>query len=181
MEQLRQLKSSEVKEVREDILKEQGGECAICGELIDESSGASLDHQHMLKRETIGEDGAGLVRGVLCRSCNVMEGKIWNNMGRYIQPESVEERIQWLESLISYYRKDNYNLIHPNEKPTEPNISKKNYNKLKRLYSMDVESGNKKRKFPEYPKSGKMTIGLMTLFEEYDIPPYNESDLKTIK
>ncbi|WXB47865.1 endonuclease VII [Vibrio phage VB_VaC_TDDLMA] len=178
MEQLQQLKSSEIKQVREDILKEQGGNCAICREEIDESSGASLDHQHMLKRETIGEDGAGLVRGVLCRQCNVMEGKIWNNMGRYIQPEDVAERIKWLESLISYYKKDNYNLIHPNEKPSEPKVSKKNYNKLKRLYNKDVELGTKKRKMPEYPKSGKMTIGLLSLFEEYEIPPYNDSDLK---
>ncbi|UOK16725.1 putative DNA endonuclease VII [Vibrio phage phiKT1024] len=179
MEQLRQLKASEVKEVREDILKEQGGVCALCGEEIDEHSGASLDHQHMLKRETVGEDGAGLVRGVLCRQCNVMEGKIWNNMGRYIQPENVQERIEWLESLISYYRKDNYDLIHPNEKPAEPKVSKKNYNKLKREYHKDIENGLKKRKFPEYPKSGKMTIGLMSLFEEYDIPPYNDSDMKS--
>lgn len=178
MKQLRQLKASEVKEVREDILKEQDGVCAICGEEIDDNSGASLDHQHMLKRETIGEDGAGLVRGVLCRPCNVMEGKIWNNMGRYIQPENVEKRIEWLESLISYYRKDNYDLIHPNEKPREPNVSKKNYNKLKKMYTKDLADKKKKKKIPEYPKSGKLTLGLSLLFEEYGISPYNDSDIK---
>ena len=162
----RQLKSSEISTIREDILQEQGGCCALCKKPITAESGYSLDHQHKKKSEENGPDGAGLVRGVLCRSCNVWEGKIWNNTLRYRQPESVQDRVDMLKSLIEYYEKDNYPLIHPNEKPKEPNVSKKNYNKLKKLYTG-------KKKFPEYPKSGKLTIHLMKLFEEYEIEPYN--------
>lgn len=161
-----QLKSSEIQEVREEILESQGGVCDLCGEVIDEKSGISLDHQHKKKSETNGVDGAGLVRGVLCRSCNVMEGKVWNNMTRYLQPTCVQDRVEWLEKLIQYYKKENYPLIHPSEKPKEEIVSKRNYNKLAKVYKG-------RKKFPEYPKSGKLTMGLSVLFEEYEIPPYN--------
>ena len=107
-----------------------------------------------------------MVRGVLCRSCNVWEGKIWNNTQRYRQPKNVQDRIDMLEALIEYYKKDNYNFIHPSEKSKDPQVSKRNYNLLKKKYSG-------KRKFPEYPKSGKLTLALQVLFKEYEIPPFN--------
>lgn len=167
MIKIRQLKTKEIKSLREKILKEQNGRCKICGKNIQkQDSGTSLDHQHKTKKENIGEDGAGLIRGVLCRNCNILEGKIWNNTGRYIQPKLVQERIEFLEALIEYYKKDNYPLIHPNEEPKKPHVSKRNYNKLKSLY-------NGKKKFPEYPLSKKLTIGLQILFEEYNISPFN--------
>jgi len=161
-----QLKSNEISNVREELLKEQDGCCALCGCKITEESGYSLDHQHMTKKETIGEDGAGLIRGVLCRSCNVWEGKIWNNTQRYRQPKNVNDRIEMLERLIEYYKQPNKMLVHPNEKVKEPVVSKKNYNRLKKIYTG-------RRKFPEYPLSGKLTKGLKDLFNEYNIEPYN--------
>lgn len=163
---LRQLKTSEVTEIRTEILNEQNGCCALCKEPITEATGISLDHQHKLKSEEPGPDGKGLIRGVLCRACNVWEGKIWNNTQRYRQPKSVQDRIDMLKDLITYYEKGTYDIIHPSEKPKEPTVSKRNYNQLKREYTG-------KKKFPEYPKSGKLTLGLMALFEEYGISPYN--------
>lgn len=163
---MRQLKSSEVQDLRNEILKSQSGCCALCGDEITESTGISLDHQHKTSKEITGEDGAGLVRGVLCRACNVWEGKIWNNTQRYRQPKSVQDRIDMLKSLIEYYEKGTYAIVHHTEKAKEPVVSKRNYNKLKKVYSG-------KKKFPEYPKSGKLTIGLQVLFEEYEIEPYN--------
>jgi hypothetical protein len=168
MTELKQLKSSEVKQLRTEILEEQNGCCALCKEPITETTGISLDHQHKKKSDPVGPDGDGLIRGVLCRACNVWEGKIWNNTQRYRQPESVKDRIDMLKSLISYYEKGTYDIIHPTEKPKDPTVSKRNYNKLKKAY-------DGKKKFPEYPKSGKLTIGLQVLFEEYGIEPYNYS------
>ncbi len=72
---LEEIKTVQIQQLRDDLLKEQGGRCGICGCLLDESSGISLDHQHMTKKETAGKDGAGLIRGVLCRACNVMENQ----------------------------------------------------------------------------------------------------------
>jgi hypothetical protein len=166
LKQLKQLKSGDVKSVREEILQEQSGCCALCNEPITDETGISLDHQHKKKSDPVGPDGDGLIRGVLCRACNVWEGKIWNNTTRYRQPQSVQERIGMLQDLIEYYQSGTYPYIHPNEKPKEPTVSKRNYNKLKKVYEG-------KRKFPEYPKSGKLTLGLQALFEEYGIEPYN--------
>ena len=163
---LKQLKTKEIKHVREEILQQQNGICAICGNTIKEKTGISLDHQHKRKKEEIGEDGAGLIRGVLCRSCNVLEGKIWNNTGRYIQPNNIQDRIEFLEKLVLYYKKENYPLIHPSEELKQPKVSKRNYNCLKKAYTG-------RKKFPEYPKSKKLSLGLQILFEEYDIEPFN--------
>jgi len=164
--ELIQLKAIDVSRIRNEILLKQNNRCALCNEQINECTGYSLDHQHKIAREVIGEDGAGLIRGVLCRSCNVLEGKIWNNTRRYIQPKNVQERIEFLESLISYYKQPTYQYIHPSENVKEPIVSKRNYNKLKKVY-------DKKAKFPEYPKSKKITIKLKELFKEYNIEPYN--------
>lgn len=164
----KQLKAGDIPEIRESILKEQNGKCSLCNCEITSETGYSLDHQHMTLKEEIGDDGAGLVRGVLCRGCNVMEGKIWNNMKRYIQVDNVQERIEWLESLVNYYKKENYPMIHPAEKPKDKKIAKSKYNKLQKAYK---ESG-KKAKFPPYPTSGKMTKKLDELFSTFKISPY---------
>jgi len=165
-QEFKQLKSNEIQSTRDHILKEQNGVCALCNEVITQDSGASLDHQHKRKSDPIGVDGAGLIRGVLCRACNVWEGKAWNSTTRYMQPKSVQERIDMLKNLIMYYEKENYPLVHPNEKVPAKIVSKANYNRLKKLY-------NEKKKLPAYPKSGKLTIGLQALFEKYEIQPYN--------
>ncbi len=166
MKTLTQLKSKNIPETRNKILKEQDNRCMLCNNDITENSGASLDHQHMTSKETIGENGAGLVRGVLCRACNVMEGKIWNNSKRFGLHDDLSN---WLRTLADYLDKDNYPLIHPSEEPKDPKVSKRNYNKLKKLYNLS----GKKAKFPEYPKSSKLTIKLKVLFEEFSTHPYN--------
>lgn len=165
-EDISQMKGTDTKFVRETILTQQGGKCKLCNEPITEETGISLDHQHKLKSQDPDVLGKGLIRGVLCRSCNVWEGKIWNNTSRYRQPEDVYDRIEMLKKLIDYYEEGTYPLIHPSEKPKEPVVSKRNYNKLKRIY-------NKRKKFPCYPKSGKLTKELGNLFNEYGIEPYN--------
>jgi hypothetical protein len=169
MQELRQLKASDVPTIRDELLKDQNNKCCLCGGEITEKSGVALDHQHMFKSETIGEDGAGLIRGVLCRACNAVEGRIWNNMKRYLNVSSVDERIKWLDSLIQYYKKEPLPLIHPSEKKKEQIVSKRNYKLLQKKY---LESGQKQQ-FPEYPKSGKLTKQLKKLFEDFSINAFN--------
>jgi hypothetical protein len=64
------LKHSEVKPLREKLLKEQRGCCRLCGQPIVDD--AVLDHDHK----------TGQLRGVLHRGCNSLLGKIENNMPR---------------------------------------------------------------------------------------------------
>lgn len=65
------LKTTEVKQFREQQLVKQGHRCALCRDLVDPTE-AVLDHDHK----------TGALRGVLHRGCNSMLGKIENNMPR---------------------------------------------------------------------------------------------------
>lgn len=147
-----QLKTSDIKTIKRELLEKQGFKDAITGKDLDEEHSV-LDHQHKLRKtQPIGEDGAGLVRGVLDRQVNVAEGKICNALRRYCGICTVQERIDFLEKLIYYYRMNKTSYIHPSEKPSEPRVSKRLYNQKKKLYETKFN-----RKFPDYPKSGKMT------------------------
>jgi len=174
MEELKQLKSKDITKIRDEILYFQQGKCALCHNPITEKSGTSLDHQHRTKDSIIGENGGGLVRGVLCRSCNVFEGKIWNNSKRFGLHDNLSN---WLRDLADYLDKENYPLIHPSEEPREPKVSKRNYNKCKKLYNEEEfipkRKNQKKKPMIEYPKTGKLTKGLRELFERFGISPYN--------
>jgi len=65
------LKPKDIKPLREQLLQEQEGKCAICHETIDTSE-AVLDHCHK----------TGLVRAVLHRGCNAFIGALENNQKR---------------------------------------------------------------------------------------------------
>lgn len=164
-----QLKQSDIAPLRERLLKEQDGKCLLSGKVITECNGNSLDHQHKFKYQENVIDGNGLIRGVLSMEMNLLEGKIWNNMDRFLNPKSVAERIQFLKDLIVFYERENLPFIHPDEKPDEPIVSKRNYNKLAKAYKLSLA----KKKFPPYPKSKKLTKELASLFELFEIEPYN--------
>jgi hypothetical protein len=65
------IKPKDIKPLREQILKEQHGLCAICHELVL-STEAVLDHCHK----------TGYIRAVLHRGCNAYIGHLENNMAR---------------------------------------------------------------------------------------------------
>jgi len=156
------LKHKDIPQIREQLLKEQNNKCALCKEPIDENSGASLDHQHRTKSSTLGENGGGLVRGVLCRSCNLFEGRIWRSSKRFGVHDNLST---WLRNLADYLDKENYNMVHPNEVPKEPKLMKSSYNKLQREYN----KSERKAKFPLY--TGNLTKKLKKLFNDFDIVP----------
>jgi len=167
--QLRRLKQSEIKEFKLELLKQQGFVDAITGKPLNPEN-AVLDHQHRQKKtDEVGIDGAGLIRGVIDSQVNCAEGKIFNALKRYCGITTTKERIEFLEKLIAYYKKGTLPVIHPSEKIPEPKVSKKNYNKLKKEFSLKYP----KKKFPPYPKSGKITKDLDKLFAEFNIEKYN--------
>lgn len=79
------------KEVKAELLKKQGYQCAICKYDLRrmESRNICLDHCHK----------TGIVRGVLCRGCNGSEGKISNLANRYKKELTI---LQWLKNLVEY-------------------------------------------------------------------------------
>ena len=99
---IKQLTYTEIKPIKEQILHKHGNKCAICGKTITLEE-AVLDHQHKNKNSDANIiNGNGLVRGVLCRECNLVEGKIWNNLKRFKQFTTTGERLIWLTQLSEY-------------------------------------------------------------------------------
>jgi predicted amidophosphoribosyltransferase len=94
----RQIKASEIKQLREEQLKKQKSICPLCKTYIKQAD-AAYDHCHK----------TGHLRKVLHKNCNTVEGKISNWM-RWVP---WVDRIKFIKNLILYWRTDySKNLIH---------------------------------------------------------------------
>lgn len=152
----KQLKWSEVEELRDRLLKWQNHICPICRKQIENPV---LDHHHIRRVK-----GTGQIRGVLCRQCNVLLGKMENNCVRYNVNQ--EDLPFVLENMARYLLKKHEAYIHPSEAPKEPKLMKSSYNELTKMVEEDG-----RYKMPEYPKSGKLTVRLAELFERHNVEP----------
>ena len=151
-----ELKQSEIKELRDKLSEQQDNKCLICGDELDE--GCSLDHQH---KKRLG--GSGKIRGVLCRGCNIYLGKIENNCKRFGVPlESLPSR---LRDISVYLELPHLDYLHPSERQKKPILSKRCFNRLSKVYSLDKPNN----KPLEYPKNKHLTKKLEVLFQKYCI------------
>lgn len=96
--------------MREELLQLQEGICPICNNPINSPC---LDHRHSTKTKGINEID-GMVRRVICRSCNCLLGVIENNHNRFgIQYNDLPKM---LENIATYLNNQPYtNLLHPVE------------------------------------------------------------------
>ena len=146
----RVLSPKELIEFRENLLNSQNYKCAICNKDISEKS--HLDHQHTLKSEILGENGAGLIRALLCPNCNNYLGKIENNAKRF----SIFNLPEILRKIADYLEQPNIDVLHSSEKRFEK-ISKSDFNKIVKLSGLKLK----------YPYKGKITKQLKELKEKY--------------
>ncbi len=151
---IQQLKSSEIPELKKLLLKEQNNICPICDREIN---APVLDHHHKKRIK-----GTGLVRGILCRSCNVLLGKVENNCVRYSISQTELPNV--LRNMASYLEQKQLPYMHPSEAPKKKKLTKTSYKKLVKLI-------NGAQKIPEYPKSGTLTKSLRVLYEKYNLTP----------
>ena len=86
------LKANQVKHYREAAVKDQGGECPLCGEELTMDD-AVLDHCH----ET------GKIRRALHRSCNAAEGRILSWAGKRSRGD---DPVTFLKNLLLYWAGD---------------------------------------------------------------------------
>jgi hypothetical protein len=100
---MRKLKYNEVKIIREQMAHDQNNKCALCEHDLDVPC---LDHHHK----------SGIVRRVLCRSCNVLEGKITNSLPRCKMTE--EKLTNFLKNYMDYVNLES-EYIHPTFKSSE--------------------------------------------------------------
>lgn len=126
---MRRISRGEVVEIRTRLLAKQSNKCAICGCSLRGKvrGGAVLDHDH----ET------GIIRGVLCRSCNGGEGKIKSAAIRYFGGST-----RWLQNLrsmlgyLSFHTTAQTPYIHPTHLSDEEKRLKRNKKaRLKRARS----------------------------------------------
>lgn len=104
---LRQLRTSEVANVRRQLAAEQKYICPICKGSITQGS-IALDHSHK----------NGMIRATLCSLCNRNEGKVLKAM-RYMAPKGHPvwgNPVVWLRSLadfLEYHQNNPSGLVHP--------------------------------------------------------------------
>lgn len=154
---MRQLKAKDIQKFRAALLRKQNGKCLICN---NPPNRPCLDHSHVKRIK-----GTGLVRAVVCSSCNVMIAKAENNCVRYGFTQAELPTI--LRSIANYLERSHLPYIHPSEAPKRKKLMKSSYNELKKV----VKNSTHNKKFPEFPKSGKLTIALKKLYTEYHIEP----------
>lgn len=168
MKEIIQLKSNDLKPLKEKWHIEQNFICPILKKEVPLDK-LVVDHLHKLKSEEPGVDGKGCCRGAIEFRANALEGKITNNFKRLGLDKEIDLP-SFLRNLADYLENNHLNddvlYIHPTEVSRDPKVSKKNYNKLKKLYVG-------KAKFPEYPNSGKLTKPIEKLFKEYEVEPFN--------
>ena len=108
------LKTAQIKAVREQMLKNQGGKCALTG-LPLSSEKAVLDHCHK----------TGHVRGVIHRGVNSLLGKLENNMARYGVTNT--ELYAMGRGLDAYLRANYFNNpLHPTHKSEDEKRIRRN-------------------------------------------------------
>ena len=142
------------------LLKKQKGICPICTNKITRPV---LDHQHKKRIH-----GTGQIRGVICSSCNVFLAKAENNSVRYGITTVNLPKI--LRNLADYLEKPHLPYMHPSEKEKPSIITKNSYKKLHKLF-INHYSEKEWHKFPAYPKTGKMTVGLKKLYDIFKLEP----------
>lgn len=144
---------NQLKNIRKKQWLKQGKKCAILKKGIPYKD-ATMDHKHC-KGKKIGKEGAGCLRGVLDFRANSFEGKIANlyvrlGLSKLIDlPSLLRNTAEYIENppMKPLY-------IHPSEREKPKKLGKREYNKLKKYY---LQIYPKRKKIPEYPKSGKMT------------------------
>jgi len=179
------MKRSDIKLLRDKLWEQNNGVCPLLNIDIPKDK-TVLDHIHKLNNEEVSEQ-KGTIRNAIDFRANAIEGKITNAYKRYFGTDESKHPTKlstFLRNLADYLEKGAYMdehgnyYIHPNELPKPKQVSKRNYNRLKKLYDKETfnpfnPKSKKKKKFPDYPKSKKLTKELKLLFEQYNIPPYN--------
>jgi len=161
------LKKSEIKQYRNELYKKQGNKCDILQIDIPEEKRV-LDHihsEHKYYKET------GYIRGVIHSDLNVLLGKIenqWNRTSKELKEQfELDEILILLANYIKKHKNKKDKIIHPREYK-EPKIMKSKYNKLKKLFLEKYPN----KKFPDFPKSGKMTKQLLNISKEFNFNLY---------
>ncbi len=110
---LNRLKQQDIAKVREEISSLQGNLCAICQTAMEEKC---LDHDHK----------TGIIRSVLCRNCNGIEGKIFNLCRRGKRNATEAEYIVEILNYWNFHKQNPRGIFHPTYKTEDEKRIKRN-------------------------------------------------------
>jgi hypothetical protein len=166
------MKQTEIKELRERLLKKNDGCCPILEIPLDPSDSA-LDHAHEASK--CSETVEGQIRGTIHKFANTLEGQMRSKyrrsgVAKYISFED------FLFNLHSYLMNSRELYLHPSHQAKPRKLMKSSYNDLKREITKANTYLKKPIKIPDYPKSKKLTKKLKDLYEQFAIYPryYNQ-------
>lgn len=177
-----EMKQKDIKVLKEKIWLENGKKCPVLGREIPLEKMA-LDHAHKRNDEEYSPT-KGVIRTSLDWRANAILGKVENALKRtglefdegFDLPTFLRNAADYFEA-GAYVNEDGDMFIHPNECPKPKKLSKKNYNKCKKLYNNEVfvpvRKNQKKKPFPEFPSSGKPIKLLVELFKRFEVELYN--------
>jgi len=130
-----------------------------------------FDHKHKTKAETLGENGKGLLRGIVHNQANVIEGKIAKLYKRYGLHKFIDLP-SLLRNIADYIENPPMKLeyAHPDEREFKK-LNKHDFNRICKYYFQMFPA---RMKLPVYPKRGRTNAE----FEKM-IKMANELHLKT--
>lgn len=112
----RQVKSSELRSIRDQLVRRQGGKCAVCGQPFTKRDDAVVDHCH----------DTGYIRGALHRSCNQAEGRVKTKARLGHKGVGSADYIIGLGKYLEKHQKPQFNLIHPTHMTEEQKREQRN-------------------------------------------------------
>lgn len=111
------IKVAQIAAVRNAIAsRRQGNKCPLCERTFGARVISCLDHDHV----------TGLVRGVLCKNCNGIEGKIKNLAVRGRVGLTSVEYLRNIANYMDHYSIDRTSLLHPLHLTTDEKRVKRN-------------------------------------------------------
>jgi hypothetical protein len=125
---MKKLKTSEIKETRDNIVSKQLYRCAICKE--DCSVDPVLDHDHK----------TGLIRAVLHRQCNAFLGRFENNAARHsVKREELAEFLRQAAAYIDEHSTDQTGLLHPTHYTAEEKLERAKAKRKRNKKRRDIQ------------------------------------------
>jgi len=181
----KQLNQNDLKKIRTFFHKKiNKGICPILKMKFD-AEDTVVDHAHPANSRNLGvPEEAGLIRGIIHRQANTIEGKITNafiRCGLHKFNITLPKFLRNLADFIEHPPMIHLNYIHPKEKVKDKILKKTSINKLVKMYGKKYPN----KKLPEVliykqkttrrgvtkDKTKKLTVGLERLFKEFNIVP----------
>lgn len=177
MHKLKEITHAKLKDLRFKQLLKQGCICPILKQEI-QFKDSVFDHKRKRKDEPVGKDGKGLLRGVIHRQANVIEGKIARLYKRYgldkfiALPDLLRNIADYLENPPMKDQR----IVHPDErtKPKRERLSKRKYQTICKYY---FRAFPRRKKMFNYPKNGYLTKEAKETVDAFDKWLQKECDL----